>query len=188
MAAAHPVSVVVAEVISAEAAVSEEEVEAGGGWVVLAAAAGWTRWTGRRPAMHRRGQTAGAVFGNRRRRNQQIHGMASFTLQNSELNAKPFSLNGLDVPQAAYAQSRFSLFIGGPLVIPENRKGSEDAILFLSYFGTRSKSPKLFTETVPSLNARNGDLSQATQSLGTSATNVPISCSIRQLICHLPET
>src|SRR5207302_10987663 len=120
----------------------------------------------------RRGQVAGAVFGNRRRRNQQIRGMASFTLQNSALNAKPFSLNGLDVPQAAYAQSRFSLFMGGPLVIPKIVKDPKTQF-FLSYFGTRSKSPKLFAETVPSLDARHGDLSQATQSLGTSATNVP---------------
>lgn len=131
----------------------------------------------------RRGQTAGAVFGNRRRRNQQIRGMASFTLQNSELNAKPFSLNGLDVPQAAYAQSRFSLFMGGPLVIPKIVKDAKTQF-FLSYFGTRSKSPRLFTETVPSLDARNGDLSQATQSLGASATNVPI--SLFDPATHLP--
>ena len=63
------------------------------------------------------GQTAGAQFGNFRRRNQQIHGQLSFTLQNSAVNAKPFSINGLDIPQAAYAQSRFSAIVGGPLVI-----------------------------------------------------------------------
>jgi hypothetical protein len=131
----------------------------------------------------RRGQVAGAVFGNRRRRNQQIRGMASFTLQNSALNAEPFSLNGLDVPQPAYAQSRFSLFIGGPLVIPKIVKDPKTQF-FLSYFGTRAKSPRLFTETVPSLAARNGDLSQATQSLGTSATNVPI--SLFDPATHLP--
>ena len=121
----------------------------------------------------RRGQVAGAVFGNRRRRNQQIRGMASFTLQNSALNAEPFSLNGLDVPQPAYAQSRFSFFLGGPLVIPKIVNDSKTQF-FLSYFGTRGRTPRLFTETVPTLAMRNGDLSQATQSLGTSATNVPI--------------
>jgi len=121
----------------------------------------------------RRGQVAGAVFGNRRRRNQQIRGMASFTLQNSALNAEPFSLNGLDVPQPAYAQSRFSFFVGGPLVIPKIVNDSKTQF-FLSYFGARGRTPKLFTETVPTLDMRNGDLSQATQSLGTSATNVPI--------------
>lgn len=121
----------------------------------------------------RNGQVAGAVFGNRRRRNQQIRGMASFSLQNSALNAKPFSLNGLDVPQPAYAQSRFSLFLGGPLVIPKIVNDSKTQF-FLSYFGTRGRTPKLFTETVPSSEMRQGDLSAATQALGASATSVRV--------------
>ncbi len=123
---------------------------------------------GRRP-----GQVAGAVFGNRRRRNQQIHGQASFTIQNSALNAKPFSLNGLDIPQAAYAQTRFSFIVGGPLVLPKLVKDPKTQF-FLTYFGTRAKTPELFTETVPTAAFRNGDFSQATQSLGTSATSAPV--------------
>jgi hypothetical protein len=123
---------------------------------------------GRRP-----GQVAGARFGNRQRANQRIHGQASFTLQNSALNAQPFSLNGLDIPQAAYAQSRFSLILGGPLVVPKIVKDPKTQF-FLTYFGTRGRNPKLFTETVPTGAERNGDFSQATQSLGTSATSVPV--------------
>ncbi len=119
-----------------------------------------------------RGQVAGAQFGNRRR-NQQIRGQASFTLQNSALNAKPFSLNGLDIPQAAYAQSRFSIIVGGPLVIPKIVKDPKTQF-FLTYFGTRAKTPELFTETVPTAAERTGDFSAATQSLGTSATSVPV--------------
>ncbi len=110
-------------------------------------------------------------FGNRR--NQQIHGQASFTLQNSAVNAKPFSLNGLDIPQAAYAQSRFSLVFGGPLVVKKLVKDPKTQFFF-TYFGTRGKTPELFAETVPSAAFRTGDFSQATQSLGTSATNVPV--------------
>ena len=125
------------------------------------------------PGGRRPGQVAGATFGNRRRRNQQIHGQASFTLQNSALNAKPFSLNGLDIPQAAYAQSRFSFIVGGPLVLPKLVKDPKTQF-FLTYFGTRAKVPKLFVETVPTLAFRNGDFSQATQSLGSSAVNAPV--------------
>ncbi len=121
----------------------------------------------------RRGQTAGAQFGNFRRRNQQIHGQASFSLANSAVNAKPFSLNGLDVPQAAYAQSRFSLIFGGPLVVKHLVKDPSTQFFF-TYFGTRSRAPQLFAETVPSAAERGGDFSQATQSLGTSATAVPV--------------
>ncbi len=112
-------------------------------------------------------------FGNFRRRNQQIRGQASFTIANSAANAKPFSLNGLDVPQASYAQSRFSLIVGGPLVIPKVVKDPSTQF-FLTYFGTRQKSPSLFTETVPTAAERMGDFSAATQSLGTSNTSAPL--------------
>ncbi len=121
----------------------------------------------------RPGQVAGATFGNRRRRNQTIHGQASFTLTNSAVNAKPFSINGLDVPQAAYAQSRFSFIAGGPLVLGKVIKDPKTQF-FLTYFGTRARNPQLFTQTVPTAAERTGDFSQATQSLGTTATNVPI--------------
>ncbi|MBV8572349.1 MAG: TonB-dependent receptor, partial [Acidobacteriaceae bacterium] len=125
------------------------------------------------PGGRRPGQTAGAAFGNYRRRNQQIHGQLSFTLQNSALNAKPFSLNGLDLPQASYAQSRFTAIAGGPLVIPKIVKDPSTQFFF-TYFGTRSAIPQLFTETVPTPAERKGDFSQATQSLGTNQTNVPV--------------
>ena len=121
----------------------------------------------------RRGQTAGAAFGNRRRPNQQIHGQASFTLQNSIANAKPFSINGLDEPQAAYAQSRFSLIAGGPLVIPKLVKDPKTQF-FITYFGTRARTPQLFTETVPTAAERMGNFSSALQVVGNSATPVPV--------------
>ena len=115
----------------------------------------------------------GAQFGSYRRRNQQIHGQASFTILNSALNAKPFSLNGLDIPQAAYAQTRFSFLVGGPLVISKLVKDPKTQF-FVTYFGTRARTPQLFVETVPTELERTGNFSQATQSLGTSATSVPV--------------
>lgn len=123
---------------------------------------------GRRP-----GGGNGAVFGNARRRTQTIHGQASYTLANSAVNAQPFSINGLTLPQASYAQSRFSLIVGGPLVIPKLFKDPKTQF-FLTYFGTRSRTPQLFTETVPTSLQRLGDFSQSVQSLGTGATAVPI--------------
>ena len=121
----------------------------------------------------RPGQVPGNQFGNGRRRNQQIRGEASYTWENSFLNAKPFSLNGQNTPQAAYAQNRISLIVGGPLVIPKLIKDPKTQF-FLTYFATRNRSPVLFTETVPTAAERSGDFSQATQSLGTSATSVPV--------------
>jgi hypothetical protein len=120
----------------------------------------------------RGGRPGGAQFGNRRRPSQ-IRGQASFTLANSAVNAKPFSLNGLDIPQAAYAQSRFSLIVGGPLTIPKIVKDPSTQFFF-TYFGTRARNPELFTETVPTEAERQGNFSQATQSLGTTSLNAPV--------------
>ncbi|HZS56381.1 MAG TPA: TonB-dependent receptor [Bryobacteraceae bacterium] len=128
---------------------------------------------GQRPGQRRPGQTAGAVFGNRRRQNQQIHGQASFTLANSALNAKPFSINGLDIPQSAYAQSRFSFVLNGPLLKFKPFKDTKTNF-FITYFGTRARNPNLFTETVPTIPERGGDFSQTIQSLGGTTTS-PVS-------------
>ncbi len=87
------------------------------------------------------------------------------------MNAKPFSLNGLDVPQAAYAQSRFSLIVGGPLVIKKLKDPKTQ--FFLTYFGTRAKSPQLFAENVPTAAERMGDLSQLKSLIYDPATHQP---------------
>ena len=145
----------------------------GGGFGRGGAGGGFRGAPGGPRAARRPGQVAGATFGNRRRRNQQIHGQVSVTFQNSAANAKPFSLNGLDVPQAAYAQTRFSAVVGGPLVLGKVVKDPKTQFFF-TYFGTRARTPQLFTETVPDLAQRRGDFSQTTQSLGASATRVPV--------------
>jgi trimeric autotransporter adhesin len=124
------------------------------------------------PGQGRRGQVAGAQFGNGRRRQQQIHGQASFTLQNSALNAKPFSLNGLDIPQAAYAQSRFSIIVGGPLVFKKLKDPKTQ--FFLTYFGTRAKSPQLFAENVPTLAERSGNFSGVNTTIYDPTTHAPL--------------
>jgi hypothetical protein len=106
----------------------------------------------------------GAQFGNRRGPTA-IHGMAYFTLQNSALNAKPFSITGQDVPEPAYAQSRFGFLLGGPLVIPKVVK-DQSTFFFMNYTGTRSRQPYSAVETVPSLLERQGDFSQSVQTGG----------------------
>ena len=143
----------------------------GGGFGGRGGAGGFGGRGGPAGPQGRRGQVAGAQFGNGRRRQQQIRGQASFTLQNSALNAKPFSLNGLDVPQAAYAQSRFSLIVGGPLVIKKLKDPKTQ--FFLTYFGTRAKTPQLFAENVPTAAERMGDFSQVTSLIYDPATHQP---------------
>jgi trimeric autotransporter adhesin len=102
----------------------------------------------------------GAQFGNRRAASQ-IHGMAFFTLGNSVVDAKPFSINGEDIPQPAYASSRFGFLVGGPLVIPKIVK-APSTFFYLNYTGTRARAPYSAVETVPTAAERAGDFSQAT--------------------------
>ncbi len=61
-----------------------------------------------------------AFIGNRARGQQnKITGSVYYTFGNSALNAKPFSVNGLVAPKAAYAQNRFGFIAGGPLFVPK---------------------------------------------------------------------
>jgi hypothetical protein len=87
--------------------------------------------------------------------------MAFFTLGNSVLDAKPFSINGEDIPQPAYASSRFGFLVGGPLVIPKIVK-APSTFFYLNYTGTRARAPYSAVETVPTAAERGGDFSQAT--------------------------
>ena len=111
-------------------------------------------------------------FGNRRRPNG-IHGMAFFTLGNSALDAKPFSITGQNISQPSYAQSRFGLVAGGPLVVPKLVK-DPSTFFFFSYFGTRNKNPYTAVETVPTALERQGDFSQSLQSSGPVSIYEPL--------------
>jgi hypothetical protein len=103
-------------------------------------------------------------FGNRRQPTA-MHGMFYFTLGNSALNAKPDSITGQDVPQPAYASSRFGVVLGGPLLIPKVVKDTKTTF-FLNYFGTRAKNPNTEVATVPTDAERNGNFSAGIQSAG----------------------
>jgi hypothetical protein len=55
---------------------------------------------------------------------------------------------------------------------------------FVTYFGTRGRTPELFSESVPTAAERTGDFSRAMQSLGANATSVPI--QLYNPITHQP--
>jgi hypothetical protein len=60
-----------------------------------------------------------AFIGNRARGNtNRITGSLFYTFGNSDLNAKPFSVDGLPAPKAAYSQNKFGVSAGGPLFVP----------------------------------------------------------------------
>ncbi len=100
-------------------------------------------------------------FGNRSSRmRDSLRGGASFSLRNSALDAKPYSISGQEIPKPSYAQSRFTLMLGGNLNIPKIVKDSR-TFFFINYFGTRSRNPWDAISTMPTQAERNGDFSSS---------------------------
>ncbi len=113
----------------------------------------------RRPTS--RGPFGQGTFGNRAGRGREaIRGSAFFSLRNSALDARPYSLTGQTVPKPSYAQSRFGLVGGGPLRIPKLLH-DDQTFFFASYFGTRSRNPYDGVATLPSPLERQGNFSQS---------------------------
>jgi hypothetical protein len=109
--------------------------------------------------------TAAARQSGNRRKASQIHGTLTVRVENSALNAKPFSITGQDIAQRAYAQSRFTFALGGPLMIPKIVK-DPGTFFFLNYSGTRYRNPFTAVETVPTELEREGNFSQSIQAGG----------------------
>ncbi|MEO8658589.1 MAG: TonB-dependent receptor [Bryobacteraceae bacterium] len=90
----------------------------------------------------------------------QVHGAAFFTIRDSALDARPYSLTGQTVDKASYTQPRYGLTLGGPLKIPKLFH-SDKTFFFLNWTGTRSTSPFNAVATVPSALERGGDFSRS---------------------------
>jgi hypothetical protein len=99
-------------------------------------------------------------FGNHRRGQSSYTGSLYVNLNNSALNAAPYSLNGQALPKPSYAQSRFGVSFGGPLQIPKLVKWQR-ASFYFSYSGSRSRNPYSQVSSVPTPAERAGDFSQA---------------------------
>ncbi len=114
------------------------------------------------PTPNRRGPYNGqfASFGNRRRTRPQYTGSVFANLNNSALNAAPFSLNGQPAAEAFLRLRRdFGANFGGPMVIPKLLNWQR-ASFYLTYQGTLSRNPYNQVSSVPTLAERGGDFSQ----------------------------
>lgn len=118
---------------------------------------------------NRRGAYNGqyASFGNRRRSQPVFSGSAFIRLENSALDAAPFSLNGRAQPKPSYAMSSFGLNVGGPLNIPKILHYPR-ASFYLTYQGSLSRNPYSQQSSVPTPAERNGDFS------GVLVNNLPV--------------
>ena len=91
----------------------------------------------------------------------QPHGLLYFSDDNAGLDARPYSLTGVESAKADYNQSRFGANVGGPLNIPKIFDGGNKWFFFGGWNGSRGSSPYDAFSTVPTVPELNGDFSAA---------------------------
>ncbi len=102
------------------------------------------------------------MIGNRARRGQDgYHGALSYSFRNSALDARPYSINGDNLPRASYAQNRINAAIGGPMKIGKLYSGDK-TFFFFNYSGNLAKNPYSANATLPLVSEKAGafDLSR----------------------------
>ncbi len=102
-----------------------------------------------------------AAFGNARRdRRMQYNGNLGLSYSNSALDAQSYSVTGNQVDKPAYANTRVTMMLGGPLRIPHLLSG-RGGMFTLNYQFTRARNGVTNTYTVPSALERAGDFTQS---------------------------
>jgi hypothetical protein len=108
------------------------------------------------------------AFGNNRRGSRSLYnGNIGFILDNSVLDARPFSLTGQDTPRPGYNHAQGVLAFGGPLKIPHLVRNGPT--FFVNYQWTRNRNATTQTGLMPTQAERDGDLSHALDPLGHPA-------------------
>ena len=109
------------------------------------------------------GSSSGAIerraIGNARKGiGSMYQGDVSLILDNSSLDARPYSLTGQNTEKPAYDHLRAGASFGGPLTIPHLLHGQGQ--FFLNYQTTRNRNDSTNTSLMPTQAMRNGDLPQ----------------------------
>jgi hypothetical protein len=114
-----------------------------------------------------------AFIGNRTAGNtNRITGSLFYTFGNSVLNARPFSVDGLEAPKAAYSQNKFGVTAGGPLFIPK-LFNFEKVTWFFNYTGNLLRNGVDQPSSMPTAAERTGNLSTITQTIFDPTTGAP---------------
>jgi len=101
------------------------------------------------------------AFGNKRGNSKNLYnGGLAFSFDNSALDAKQYSLTGIDSPKPVYNRMTGAFTFGGPLKIPHflRRNGPN---LFTAYQWTRNRTARTESALVPTEAEREGDLLDA---------------------------
>jgi hypothetical protein len=106
----------------------------------------------------------------------ELHGSAWEFLRNRELNANTFFNNIGGIPRPAFTQNQFGANFGGPVYIPKLYDGRNKTFFFVDYEGFRLRQGQSSTQTVPTAQARTGDLSAYTTALKTNIYDPLTTC------------
>jgi len=114
-----------------------------------------------------------AFIGNRTQGNSnRITGSLFYSFGNSALNARPFSVDGLEAPKASYSQNKFGVSAGGPLFIPK-LFNLDKFTWFFNYTGNLLRNGVDQPSSMPTAVQRSGDLSSVTSTIFDPTTGAP---------------
>jgi trimeric autotransporter adhesin len=109
------------------------------------------------------------AFGNRRTNSRSLYnGGIAAIYDNSALDARPYSLSGLESPKAAYDRITALFTLGGPLNIPHLMPRGPN--FFVAYQWTRNHNATSESGLVPTTDERMGNLSSLLNALGQPIT------------------
>jgi hypothetical protein len=97
----------------------------------------------------------------------ELHGVASYVMQNSALNAPTIFQNRAGTKVPVYQDHRYGISIGGPVLVPKAYDGRNRSFWFYAWEKNTFGTPQQFTSTVPTAAHRTGDLS-ALRNLGAN--------------------
>ena len=117
------------------------------------------------------GGPGGGFGGNNPNR---LRGSLYENYSNSVFDARQYSFSGLEQPKGSYNSNNFGANLGGPFSIPKIYNGKDRSSFFVSYQGSRNRSPADTTVTVPTEQERNGDFSQSLVRIGATTQPVAI--------------
>jgi hypothetical protein len=120
------------------------------------------------------------AFGNRRPNSRSLYnGGFALILDNSALDARPYSISGFATPRPLYDRITAGFNFGGPIRIPHVLPRGPN--LFFAYQGTRNHAAQTEAALVPTEAERAGDLANAAGQPGTiidPATGQPFPGSV----------
>jgi hypothetical protein len=138
------------------------------------------------------------AFGNKRANSKSLYnGGMSAVLDDSYLDAQPYSLSGLDTAKAFYNRFTGGVALGGPIKIP--RLLPRGPNFFVGYQWTRNQTAQTTPGLVPTAEERTGDLSGLLNAQGQpitvfnpatglpySGNQVPVSAQAQALLALYP--